>query len=422
MTFSRSIALLLASLCASGAASTNAPAAAPAPAETGPVSAQPAAPAQPFLATEAPPDQIAQSMLVLARRMAERNDPESAETAYTDVLNSPVSDAIIQDTLIDYAEFLRKTNRHTRAAAIYEKFLATYPAANRAPTVLIALGRTLRDMGAFPLAQARFYAVLNSTLTVSPDNLERYRDLAQLAKFEIAETYYQQGDYASAGKFFGRIKLLDLPPEDRARAGFREAYAFFLDGKLEQAVAALRTFLEIYPQNPAVQESRYLLCLSLRRMGRTQEALTETLTLLRSAQAQSDTDRETWTYWQRRTGNQLANDFYEQGDFNSALTIYQTLAELRSDPIWRWPALYQIALCYERLRQPDRAAALYRDILAESAAAEKVGTMPNGPASEIREMAQWRLGQIDWAFKVDQSVRQFAVQQTAEASTAQSVQ
>ena len=48
--------------------------------------------------------------------------------------------------------------------------------------------------------------------------------------------------------------------------------------------------------------------------------------------------------------------------------------------------------------------------------------MPNGPASEIREMAQWRLGQIDWAFKVDQSVRQFAVQQTATAPAAQSVQ
>ena len=286
MTFSRPTALLLAALCTGAAGSTATPATdAPAPVPAPP----------PAGAAEATADEIAQSMLVLARRMFERNDPESAETAYTDILNSPVSDAIIQDALIDYAEFLRKTNRHTRAAAIYEKFLATYPAANRAPTVLIALGRTLRDMGAFPLAQARFYAVLNSTLAVSPENLERYRDLAQLAKFEIAETYYQQGDYASAGKFFGRIKLLDLPPEDRARAGFREAYAFFLDGKLEQAVAALRTFLEIYPQNPAVQESRYLLCLSLRRLGRTQEALTETLTLLRSAQAQSDTDRETWT-------------------------------------------------------------------------------------------------------------------------------
>ena len=88
---------------------------------------------------------------------------------------------------------------------------------------------------------------------------------------------------------------------------------------------------------------------------------------------------------------------------------------------WRWPALYQIALCYERLRQPDRAAAHYRDILEEGAAAEKTGTLPEGPTGEIRDMARWRLDQIDWSFKVDQSVRQFAVQQAARADT-QSVQ
>jgi TolA-binding protein len=267
-------------------------------------------------------------------------------------------------------------------------------------------------MGAFGLAQSRFYAVLNSTLAVTPENVQRYRDLAQLAKFEIAETFYQQGDYASAGKFFGRIKLLDLPAEDRARAVFREAYAFFLDGKLEQAVVALRSFLENYPLHPSMQEGRYLLCIALRRLGRTQEALTETLTLLRAAQSKAESDRETWTYWQRRTGNQLANDFYEQGDFTSALTIYQTLAELRADPAWRWPALYQIGLCYERLRQQDRAAAAYRDIIAEYDAAEKTKTIPDGPAGEVHQMAAWRLGQIDWSGKVSTSVLNFAMQRS----------
>ncbi|MFT3829519.1 MAG: tetratricopeptide repeat protein [Opitutaceae bacterium] len=358
-------------------------------------------------APEATPDEVAQSMLVLAKRLAERNDLEAAETAYVEVLNSPASEASLQDALVAYAEFLRKCGKDARAAATYEKFLSDYAGAPRATAVLIALGRTLRDMGAFDLAQARFYAVLNSTLAVSPENIQRYRDLAQLAKFEIAETYYQQGDYASASKFFGRIKLLELPPEDRARATFREAYSFFLDGKLDLAVASLRGFLQTYPENTASQEARYLLCLALRRLGRTQDALVETLTLLRSAQAAAPADRERWSYWQRRTGNQLANDFYEQGDFNSALTIYQTLAELRSDPIWRWPALYQIGLCYERLRQPERASSVYRDILAEAAAAKKVGPEPDAAAQEVRTMAEWRLTQIDWTHNVDASVRSF---------------
>ena len=406
---------LLAGLCLCTAAAASD---APASAHSSPAAQdKPARPATDLAAApEAAPDDLARSLLVLAKRMAERRDNDAAETAYIEVLNSAVSDEIVEDALIAYAEFLRSNGQDTRAAAIYEKFLASFPGSPRANTVLISLGRTLRDMGAFNISLARFYAVLNSTLAVTPENIQRYRDLAQLAKFEIAETYYQQGDYASAGKFFGRIKLLDLPPEDRARASFREAYAFLLDGKLEQAVPSLRLFLENYPRNTSAQEARYLLCISLRRLGRVQEALTETLAILRAAKATAESDNERWTYWQRRTGNQLANDFYEQGDFTSALTIYQTLAELRSAPDWRWPALYQVGLCYERLRQPERAAASYRDILSESAAAQKAGVAANNTATEVRGMAEWRLGQIDWGNDIGKAVQSFKLQQQASVS------
>ncbi len=429
------VALVLASLCAATSASAADPLhpAGASPDHPAPVSAAAHATAVPLAAHAATPsahlaatkpdatptttapegteEEIAKSLLVLAQRSFARGDRDSAETAFIEVLNSPVSDALTQEALLAYADFLHQTGRDTRAAAIYEKFLSTYPSAPNTQMVYIALGRTLRDMGAFSLAQTRFYSVLNSTLAVSPENLERYRELAQLAKFEIAETFYQQGDFAAAGKYFGRIKLLDLPSEDRARASFREAYAFYQDGKLEQAVGNLRAFLSAYPQHLSAQEGRYLLCMALRRLGLTQEALAETLTLLRSAQASAEADRESWTYWQRRTGNQLANDFYEQGDFTAALAIYQTLAELRSDPGWRWPALYQIGLCYERLRQAERAAGAYRDILAESAAAAKVGTATTASDAEVHRMAEWRLGQINWVGTIEESMRNYAAQQ-----------
>lgn len=380
--------------------------AAPAPQMAEPHGADTAAGGQ-----EESPDEVGKSLLVLAKRLADRNDNDAAETAFVEVLNSPVSQAITEDALLAYAEFLHNRGQNTRAAATYESLVSNYPSSPQAPFALIALGRTLRDMGAFELAKARFYAVLNSTLVATGANVQRYRDLAQIAKFEIAETFYQQGDYAAASKFFGRIKLLELPAEERARASFREAYSFFLDGKLEQAAASLRTFISAYPGNPSEQEARYLLCLALRRLGRTQEALAETLALLRTAQSSSSENREQWTYWQRRTGNQLANDFYEQGDYTSALTIYQTLAELRSDPIWRWPALYQIGLCYERLSQPERAAIVYRDILSEAQAAQKNGLPSDPTANDVRGMAEWRLGQIEWTHGVENSVRNFTLRQ-----------
>ena len=63
MTFSRPTTLLLAVLCTGAAASTTTPA----------PDTPAAVPAQPASATAATPDEVAQSMLVLARRMAERN-------------------------------------------------------------------------------------------------------------------------------------------------------------------------------------------------------------------------------------------------------------------------------------------------------------------------------------------------------------
>jgi len=357
---------------------------------------------------EPAPDDLARSLLVLAQRMADRGDRDSAETAYKEILDSAADPQLKQQALLAFAEFLRTTGRNVRAAAIYEKFLAEYPNSGMVPTVLVSLGRTLREMGAFESALARFYAVLNSTLAVKPENIGNYRSVAQVAKFEIAETHYQQGDYASAGKYFGRIKLLDLPPEEQARAAFREAYAFYLDNKLEPAVAALRTFAEGHPGHPSVQEARYLICVSLRRLGHTPEALQETLALLRAAHSASAGDREKWAYWQRKTGNQLANDFYEQGDYSAALAVYSTLADLRGDPGWRWPALYQVGLCYERLRQGDRSAGVYRLILKEAEAAAKAGTKLGSDESDVQRMAEWRLSQTDWAAGIDKNVSAYA--------------
>lgn len=351
------------------------------------------------------PDNVGRSLLVLAQRMADRKDREAAETAYTELLNSAAGAELKQQGLLAYASFLKQTGRILRAAAVYEKYLSEYPDSALTPSVMISLGRALRDMGAYDQALVRFYAVLNSTLAVGNDRADDYRGLSQLAKFEIADTFYQRGDYASAGKYFGRIKLLDLPPEERARASFREAYAFYLDNQFELAVPALRAFLDRFPEDGATQEAHYLLCLALRKLNRMEDALNETLALLRTARERTGAEPERWAYWQRKTGNHLANDFFEQGDFTSALTIYQTLAQLRPEPSWRWPAVYQIGLCYERLRQTERAAAAYRSILDDAEKTMKAGTTPAPAEKEVRQMAQWRLGQLDWSSNVERTVR-----------------
>ena len=150
-------------------------------------------------------------------------------------------------------------------------------------------------------------------------------------------------------------------------------------------------------------EARYLLATTLRQLNHPNEALTVTMELLRSEQSASADDAKRWAYWQRRTGNQLANDFFQQGDTMNALSIYQGLAALSPEPAWRLPVEYQIALCYERLRLADRAKAAYQSIVdgAAELANAKSGAPVPPEMTELARMAAWRLTNLDWTDRTD---------------------
>jgi TolA-binding protein len=423
------------------AAAVGPPATAPSATEAG-ASAAPATHAQPFAHLTDPHEEIA-GLIVLGASLTERSDFDAAEIAFRQVMASRrATGDDLAHALLGLARVHRKQGALTKAAAIYERYLKDYPADNQVPDALLELGRTHRALGAPQLALSRFYSVINSTLKLSSEQFGHYQMLAKTAQFEIAETHFQQGDYTEANKFFSRLRLLDLAPADRARAHFKSAYALYLGNDLDGAVTTLHSYLEQWPQDENVPEARYLLSLSLRSLGRKQEALDATLELLRSQQATGDAKR--WSYWQRRTGNQLANDFFQNGDTQNALAIYQGLANLSPDPGWRLPITYQIGLCYERMRITERAMAAYQSIVdgtkpaarpepaerAEPVAATEQN-IPDGapgeaakpaapkPASpeltELARMAAWRLTQLNWHEQTENQLTTIFATATAPA-------
>jgi TolA-binding protein len=333
----------------------------------------------------------AQGLLNLGASLTERGDYGAAEIAYRQLLNSAAPPESVKSGLLGLARMHRKQGSPTKAAAIYERFLENYPADERVPDALLDLGRTLRDMGAYKLAIARFYAVINSTLKLpSNDGFEHYQLLAKTAQFEVAETHFQTGQFAEANKFFSRLRMLDLAPADRARAQFKAGYSLQLSGDLDGAITSLKSYIEQWPDDENVPEARYLLATSLRATKHAQESLTATLDLLRAERSRSEADTKRWVYWQRRTGNQLANDFFQGGDILNALAVYHALAALTEDASWRIPATYQIGLCYERLGDVDRACKTYRSIV------ENAGTNPSPEVADTARMASSRLAHVDW--------------------------
>jgi TolA-binding protein len=349
-------------------------------------------------ATAEPPDEI-KGMLKIGFNSVERRAYDAAEIAFRQVIAAPRAPVgEIKTALYALAQMHRRKGEFTKAAAIYERYLKDYAGDERTPDVLLELGRTLRSLGAYKLAITRFYNVLNSTLKLPGEGFDRYQQLAKTAQFEIAETHFQSGEFAEANKFYTRLRLLDLAPVDRARAHFKAGYALRLQGSLEPAVTTLRSYLEQWPDDDNVPEARYLLALTLRELKRPQDAFNATLELLQTEKSRVEIDPKRWAYWQRKTGNQLANDFYESGAIANARAIYTGLLDLAKEPVWRLPIIYQIGLCDERLGAIDRARIQYQTVV------EAIGATPAPEFAELATMAKWRIQHMEWRDRVTQQI------------------
>jgi TolA-binding protein len=328
----------------------------------------------------------------------DRGDYPAAESAFRQVLNGAGFSAAEQaSALLGLARNYRKAGAPTKAAAIYEKFIKEFPDDDRLPDAILDLGRTYRSMGVNKLALNRFYSVINTTLKLPQKGFEHYQSLARTAEYEIAETYYENGDFELARRYFSRLQLLDLSANDRARASFMAAHSQILAGDLEGGSKSLHAFLENWPDDENVPEARYLLASTLRKLKRPQEALATVMELLRQEKRLDGSDPQTWNYWQRRTGNLLANDFFQAGDMMSALAIYKSMMNLGTGPDWQLPVLYQVALCQERLFDFKESSAGYSKIVAEVTAQPT----PSPDMTELAQMSSWRLSHIEWLQSTD---------------------
>lgn len=358
------------------------------------------APAPPASSPATPPSTVeggeAASLLRIGEAKLAANDTEAAIVAFRQAARLGEGDEAAQ-ALQGLARALRLEGDAVKAIATYERLVKNHGEWRGLPLVLLELGRTLRETGAPRLAMARFYSVIHGTLKLPQAEEAHYRQLVRTAQFEIAETHLVMGDAQEAVRFFRRLDLLDLAPEDRARARFRTAQAQLLGGDKEGARATLELFVTQDAHAKDAGEARFLLAQLHAEAGRGEEALRVTLDLLRLGRETSDA--KAWRGWQRRTGVFLAERFFGEGDYHSALLLWRALAGLDEEAGWRGPALYQTGRCLERLGQPEEARAVYAEL------AKLEGPEPGPAQRELARMAEWRAGQLDWTRKIGEEIR-----------------
>ena len=333
--------------------------------------------------------------LELGSSLWKGGDHDMAEKYFAAALGVPIDSPEKENVLWEMANLFKEDGMLPKAAAVLERLTEEFGESRRLPSVHMELGHLYRAMGGLEIAISNYYMVLNSSLNISIDQVERARDLSLKAKLEIAETHSELLEYEESYRHYELLSKLDLRPIERMRVDYRMCHLLYQLGRYQQAVPRLKQFLDHYRLSAHSPEIRYLLAKSYEKLNRKPEALKEVVQILQR-QSSPDTalDGEA-DYWRQRTGNELANEFYEKRDYRSALTIYQSLAKYNPAPEWRWPAIHQIGLCFERLGLPDKAILAYQEILdPEGLEIEEESLSPS--LQSLRQMAKWRLEHLNW--------------------------
>jgi tetratricopeptide (TPR) repeat protein len=333
-----------------------------------------------------------------ALRARTAKNAAEAEKLFIRVLQMPAPEEAYKTALLEMAVLAHERSDLLKAQQIYSQFVSQYPGDLSTPEVLLRQGLLYREMGAPVMASAKFYAVMSSALNLKLERLDYYQRLVLRAQAEIGETCYAQGKYAEAAEFFTRMLKLDSPELDRSGITCKLIRSLAGKGAFNEVVTHARLYLERYPEASSSPEVRYLFATALNNLGRKDEATEQVLDLLRSQEKSASEDPQNWIYWRQRTGNDIANQFYQQGDFNNALLIYQTLATLSNAPEWQLPALYQAGLVYERLRQPDKALETYAQLLERRPASTNA---PSPSLTAVLDMASWRKAHLAWAQRAE---------------------
>jgi len=338
-----------------------------------------------------------QAQLDLASRQRHAKYPALAVQTLILILETNAPPEFKRKALFELALATQDNNDFVKAQQVYAQYLQRYPDDPSAPEALLRQGLLFRQMGVNTLAISKFYSVMSTALKLRLENIEYYKNLVLQAQTEIADTYYSLAQFNESSDFYTRLLKADAPSLNKQQIEYKLIRSLSYLTNYNETVTRSQSFLEHFPDCPDVPEVRFDLASAEKAMGRNADALKQVLLLLQSQQDNARSNPELWVYWQRRAGNEIANQLYKEGDYLDALQIYQNLAALDTAPAWQAPALYQVGLVYEQLQQWQKATDTYGQILNRRT--EMSGSNAPPSLASLCEMAQWRKDYIAWLQK-----------------------
>lgn len=361
-------------------------------------------------------DEELRAKLDLVRTLRFQKSYELAEKQAGDLTSEENPPEIRRLAMLELAYVAQDSGALSKAQLVLGEYVRRHPKDPSLPEVCLRQGLIYRQMGAHQQALAKFYQVMNHALSLKLDRFDYYQALVAKAQTEIADTFFLQGKYAESVEYFTRLLKLEAKSLDRATCHFKLVRSLAAMHAHDRLVGQAQSFVQLYPDNSDVAETRFLLADSLKKLGRNREAMQQVMFLLEAQQKQSGNHPELWAYWQQRTGNEIANELYKEGDYLSALEIYMGLAKVNTAATWQLPVWYQIGLVYERLKQPAKATEMYDAILKRQT--EVRTDSPSQAMLALLDMAQWRRNHIQWSDRANDAVEKLHAPTPSEPKAA----
>lgn len=342
--------------------------------------------------------------LEIARRQRLHRLRAEATATLIAVILANTPDEMKRTALLELAIIAQEEGALARAQQIFAHYLAKWPDDPGVPEVMLRQGLILRQMGLNNLALTKFYAVMTTSLLLKADQLEYYQRLVLQAQTEIAETYFLQGKFADSAELFARVLKLESPLLNTPLIHFKLVRSLAALGKFEDVTVQCLGFLERHTGSAEEPEVRFHLATALQQAGRHGDALQQVMLLLHGQQSRAQAQPEVWARWQQRTGNEIGNQLYKEGDYLRALEVYSALAGLNTNAGWQFPVQYQIGLTYERLQQPVQALREYTQIVRRE---PELTTNAAPNLRMVLEMARWRQQSLAWHTNAEAMTRDF---------------
>jgi tetratricopeptide (TPR) repeat protein len=348
--------------------------------------------------TQAPlgPDEL---LLESALQFYHAMDYKSAISAFVKVLNFESARPEVEKTaLIHIARIYYQQDMPLRTTSLLKLYADSYPNDPRRQEIIFQTGMIHREEGQYELAIAAFYRVLNAIIMSGEDGMDSYLKLARRAQFEIARTHFALAQWDQALDLFNRIVLLELAPEDRETLRFYKAKALLNVGERGKGLREIDQFIAEYPNSSFTAELRYEKARAEIDMKHIDAGRQTLLGLVEMGGVPEENTTSEWVQWRRLAGNFLANYYFESGEYETALRLYQALVVMDQAPQWQLPIVLQMASCFRELGRYGRAAESFNFVVQEvDVMRENSGVDTLSEEFEfLADSASWQLGLLNW--------------------------